>query len=76
MKKPDGPCYGCELRIAENPELGTEDCHKSCELYAKYRQDLDEYKRSQLDERHKRRLSERPWVKRPKRKKTINSNHI
>ena len=39
MIEPKPPCRDCKNRTAENPELGTKDCHKSCALYQKYKED-------------------------------------
>ncbi len=43
MKEPKSPCFNCEDRTAENPELGTKDCHSRCERYKKYKEDHREW---------------------------------
>ena len=68
MSMPEGPCLGCKDRIPENPEKGTVDCHKNCKMYNDYRKDLETYKRSKLEAEHERKLGDRPWMKRYKRK--------
>lgn len=64
MKKPNGPCLGCKRRTAEDPEKGTEDCHKTCKDYADYKIALEEFKRYQQEAFHKAELGQRPWMKR------------
>ena len=61
--EPQGPCKDCEDRTAENPELGTHDCHGTCEKYKEYRQELAEYKTKMSRARAWENILRRPWMK-------------
>ena len=63
MKMPEGPCLDCKFRTAEDPDKGTEDCHRKCEKYAQYKEELAVYKRELNRKRHTQKLGERPWMK-------------
>lgn len=39
MKEPKAPCLNCPDRTAENPELGTHDCHSECPKYLKFKEE-------------------------------------
>ena len=75
MKMPIGPCLDCKDRTAENPEKGTEDCHRKCEVYARYREELDMYKRELNRKRYESHLGERPWMTRLYKGKVADPNH-
>lgn len=62
MYKPVPPCKGCDHRTAENPELGTHDCHGSCEVYQAYREDQFAYNKMIQNEKVKNcRLTDIQW---------------
>lgn len=76
MSMPSGPCKDCKNRVAENPELGTEDCHKTCQAYKQYKEELMEYKFEVAKRQHDSKLGERPWMRRYYDKfKVVNPNH-
>lgn len=64
MRKPQGPCQGCEDRTAEDPDKGTKDCHAKCEKYEAFREELREYQRKVYQERRAAIIAmHRPWMK-------------
>lgn len=62
MRKPRGPCEGCQDRTPENPETGQQDCHKTCEKYADFKKAIEEYHKEVRDRiRQDMALTYRPW---------------
>lgn len=56
MRKPEGPCKGCEER--------TPGCHGTCEKYTKYKERLEEYKTILRATRREDLIpGHRPWMK-------------
>ena len=56
MRKPQGPCRGCEDRA--------EGCHAKCERYETFREELREYQRKVYQERRADIIAmHRPWMK-------------
>lgn len=51
-KPPTCPCKGCKDRTAENPEQGTEDCHKDCQKYAEWKEKDWAFKGIRYREKH------------------------
>lgn len=63
MYKPTPPCKDCDRRTAENPDLGTHDCHSACETYQKYREEQFAYNKKIQDEKVKNcRLTDIEWM--------------
>ena len=72
MKKPNGPCEGCKDRVAENPEEGTRDCHRTCEKYKAYKEQVEAYHTYLKNEKGNEIVANnRPWLSRKKRKKAV-----
>lgn len=53
MKEPKSPCLGCKNRTAENPDIGTHDCHSRCELYQDYKKQHRDWSYIVYKERNK-----------------------
>lgn len=65
-----GPCKDCKDRTAENPELGTKDCHSGCDRYREWKQQHTEKKKKIRRARMLESMATtRPWMKNWKRGK-------
>ena len=70
MRKPQGPCYECKDRRAENPETGQKDCHYDCERYKAFKAEMDKYHNELRTKVRDEFTAEfRPWLKGRKRKR-------
>lgn len=75
MKRPHGPCYGCEDRTAEDPETRQRDCHRFCEKYAAFKEEMARYKQELRDTvRFDYAAKYRPW--RHKGRKDVDEKRI
>ena len=52
-RQPQGPCQNCHDRSAE--------CHSKCERYAKFREELEAWKRGVNHERYKDLITRGEW---------------
>ena len=63
MREPQGPCRGCDHRVAENPEKGLKDCHGTCTKYQEYRKKIEEYHEYlKIEKGNEMVAKNRPWL--------------
>lgn len=62
MKEPYAPCKECADRVAEDPETGAVDCHKSCRRYEEFKAEVVEYKKERKQRKKREYEADRPWL--------------